>query len=168
MPPARGACGRRRKHGRRGKGEVLGAFQPATGAAFTATYPGRTIVNRVDFLDAVDTWMADEVNRVYAVLANLSTHRAIDVLRWSLTHPRWAFVFPPTDAACLNLIEPWWKVLRSLALKGRRFDTGDDVCAAVKRATAYWHAHRHPFVGGRRKRRLRARQAGVAQLPVVA
>jgi len=29
-------------------------------------------------------------------------------------------------AAYLNLIEPWWKVLRSLALAGRRFDTWDD------------------------------------------
>jgi hypothetical protein len=38
-------------------------------------------------------------------------------------HPRWEFVFQPTYAAYLNLIEPWWKVLRSLALKGRRFET---------------------------------------------
>ena len=79
---------------------------------------------------------------------NLSTHRATDVLLWSLPHPRWEFVFQPTYAAYLNLIEPWWKVLRSLALKGRRFATWDDVCTAVKRATAYWNAHRHPFVWG--------------------
>ena len=40
----------------------------------------------------------------------------------ALSHPRWEFVFQPKYAAYLNLIEPWWKVLRSLALKGRRFD----------------------------------------------
>lgn len=124
----------------------------------TATYPGRTIV----------TWIADEVNRVSAILDNLSTHRAVDVLLWSLTHPRWEFVLHPTYAAYLNLIEPWWKVLRSLALKGRRFATWDDICAAVTRATSYWNGHRHPFGWGRRKRRSRARQPGIAHLPVAA
>ena len=51
---------------------------------------------------------------------NLSTHSAPDVLLFSLLHPRWEFVFQPKYAAYLNLIEPWWKVLRSLALKGSR------------------------------------------------
>lgn len=32
-------------------------------------------------------------------------------------------MFQPTHAAYLNLIEPWWKALRRLALKGRRFET---------------------------------------------
>ena len=42
----------------------------------------------------------------------------MDVLLFQLTHPRWEFVFQPTYAAYLNLIEPWWKILRSLARKG--------------------------------------------------
>lgn len=167
-PPRRTRAPQEADYGRRGKGYVFGAFAPDTGAALTATYPGRTIVNWVGFLEQVDAWIADEVNRVYAILDNLSTHRAVDVLLWSLTHPRWEFVFQPTYAAYLNLIEPWWKVLRSLALKGRRFATWDDICAAVTRATSYWNGHRHPFVWGRRKRRSRARQPGIAPLPVAA
>jgi hypothetical protein len=88
------------------------------------------------------------------------------VLLWALAHPRWAFVFQPTSAAYLNLIEPWWKVLRSLALKGRQFETWTAIAQAVEAATAYWNAHRHPFVWGRRQRRRRARAAGVAHLPL--
>jgi len=72
------------------------------------------------------------------VVDNLSTHSATDVLLFALAHPRWEFVFQPKYAAYLNLIEPlgrlrrsshrgiaarWWKVLRSLALKGHRFET---------------------------------------------
>jgi transposase len=155
-------------YGRRGKGDVFGAFRPATGDVFTAPYPGRTIANWVDFLERVDGWVAADAPRVYAILDNLSTHRALDVLLWALVHPRWEFVFQPTYAAYLNLIEPWWKVLRSLALKGRRFESWAEVCAAVERATAYWNAHRHPFVWGRRKRRRAARRAGLAQLPLAA
>jgi transposase len=156
-------------YGRRGKGYIFGAFRPATGEAFTAPYPGRTIANWVAFLEQVDAWVDAEVPRVYAVLDNLSTHRAVDVLLWVLTHPRWEFVFQPTYAAYLNVIEPWWKILRSLALKGRRFESWDEVRAAVAAATRYWNDHRHPFVwGSRRKRRTAARRAGLAQLPLAA
>lgn len=154
-------------YGRRGKGYVFGAFAPATGQAFTAPYAGRTIANWVDFLDQVDAWIDPAANQVYAILDNLSTHRAIDVLLWSLTHPRWEFVFQPTYAAYLNLIEPWWRILRSLALKGRRFATWDELWAAIKRATAYWNVHRHPFVWGRRRRSRSPRRPGIGTLPAV-
>ena len=40
-----------------GKGYIFGAFQPATGEAFTAPYAGRTIANWVDFLEQVDAWI---------------------------------------------------------------------------------------------------------------
>ncbi len=155
-------------YGRRGSGYVFGAFEPATGKAFTVPYRGRTIADRVDFLERVDGWLDADVPRVYAVLDNLSTHRATDVLLWALARPRWEFVFQPTYAAYLNLIEPWWKALRSLALKGRRFESWAEICAAVDRATGYWNAHRHPFVWGRRRRRRSTPRAGLARLPLAA
>src|SRR3712207_2708975 len=80
-----------------------------------------------------------------SIVDNLSTHSAPDVLLFSLAQPRWEFVFQPTYAAYLNLIEPWWKILGSLALAGRRFETWEEVCHAVEQATAYWNAHHHPF-----------------------
>ena len=87
------------------------------------TYERRTTANWVDFLSQVEAWIDPAVERVYAVLDNLNIHSAPDVLLFSLLHPRWEFVFQPKYAAYLNLIEPWWKVLRSLALKGRRFES---------------------------------------------
>lgn len=155
-------------YGRRGKGYIFGAFEPATGQAFTAPYAGRTIATWVAFLDQVAAWMGPEPEHVYAVLDNLSTHRAVDVLLWNLAHPRWEFVFQPIYAAYLDLIEPWWKILRSLALKGRRFETWDAVEQAVEGATAYWNGHRHPFLWGSRKRRPSTRQPGIARLPLAA
>ena len=155
-------------YGRRGKGYMFGAFQPATGEAFTLPYDGRTIANWVDFLEKVDEWIPAEIERVYGILDNLNIHRATDVLLFSLGHPRWEFVFQPKYAAYLNLIEPWWKVLRSLALKGRRFETWEEVCQAVKEATDYWNAHRHPFIWGRRRRHQPRRRSGVSLLPKVA
>lgn len=155
-------------YGRRGKGYIFGAFTPADGAALTAPYAGRTIANWVDFLGRVEAWIPAGAERVYAIVDNLNVHRATDVLLFALAHPRWEFVFQPKYAAYLNLIEPWWKVLRSLALKGRRFESWAEVCRAVEEATAYWNAHRHPFVWGRRKRRQVRRHAGIAVLPKAA
>lgn len=154
-------------YGRRGAGYVFGALQPASGAAFNGPYPRCTIANWVDFLDHVEAWLDPHAERVYAILDSLSTHRALDVLLWTLVHPRWEFVFQPV-AAALDLIEPWWKILRSLALKGRRFETWEEVCQAVAAATVYWNKHRHPFVWGKRKRRRLARPTGVARPPLAA
>ena len=99
-------------------GYVFGALQPATGAALTATYERRTTANWVDFLEHVETWIPPGAERVYAVVDNLNIHAGMDVLLFALAHPRWEFVFQPKYAAYLNLIEPWWKVLRSLASRG--------------------------------------------------
>src|SRR5687767_15241397 len=91
-------------YGRRGSGYVFGAFQPASGAAFTHPYDRRTTTN--DFLGAVEAWIDPAVERIYAVAGpladlcrgrafrqrrrryNLSTHSAPDVLLFSLLHPR--------------------------------------------------------------------------------
>ena len=155
-------------YGRRGKGYVFGAFRPATGAALTEAYASRSAVNFADFLEKVDAWLPADTEAIYAILDNLSTHRATDVLWFAQAHPRWQFVFQPKYAAYLNLIEPWWKILRSLALKGRRFETWDELCQAIREATAYWNAHRHPFVWGRRRRHQPRRASGVGLVPRVA
>jgi transposase len=155
-------------YGRRGNGDVFGAFPPATGAALTGTAPRRTTANFVAFLEHADAWVDPGAERVYAILDNRSAHRATDVLLFALAHPRWEFVFQPKYAAYLTLIEPWWTILRSLALKGRRFATWAAICAAVAAATAYWNAHRHPFVWGRRRRHRPRRQPGIALVPAVA
>jgi transposase len=166
-------------YGRRGKGYIFGAFQATTGEAFTQDYRRRTSVNWLDFLERVDAWVPAEVERVdawvpaevervYAILDNLNVHHSENVLFFLLTHPRWEFVFQPTYAAYLNLIEPWWKILRSLAFKGRRFETWEDLATAGREATAYWNAHKHPFVWGRRRRHRAPRRPGIGLLPTVA
>ena len=157
-------------YGRRGAaGYVFGALRPATGEALALTCERRTTANWVDFLGAVEAWVDPTVERVHAVLDNPNVRRAPDALLFGLLHPRWEFVFQPRYAAYLNLIEPWWKVLRSLALKGRRFEGWAEVERAVERATAYGNDHKHPFVRGQRRRhRQPRRHLGIAAVPDVA
>jgi transposase len=154
-------------YGRRGKGYIFGAFEPATGEALTRAYGRRTTANWIDFLERVERWLPLSCVRIYAIVDNLSVHRATDVLLFALAHPRWEFVFQPKYAAYLNLIEPWWKILRSLALKGRRFETWQQIEQAIADATAYWNEHRHPFIWGRRRRHQPRRAPGIALIPAV-
>jgi DDE superfamily endonuclease len=179
-PPPAGRARREIGYGRRGQGHVFGAFCPATGAALTRPYPGRGAANWVAFPGEVESWLPQDIARVYAVADNLSSHRAPDLLLFMPAHPRREMVFQPRYAAYLNLIEPWWKVLRSLALAGRRFETRDEVAEAIAQATAYRNAHRHPFAWGQRRRHRHPfawgqrrrhrprRQPGVALMPKAA
>ena len=148
-------------------GYVYGALQPATGEVLTEVYPRRIVGHYIEFLEKVERWVPPETKRIYAVIDNLSMHLANDVLLFNLAYPRWEFVFQPKYAGYLNLIEPWWKTLRSLALKGRRFEVWDEMVEPIRRATAYWNEHKHPYVWGRRRRHRTPRKHGVATLPTV-
>lgn len=134
---------------------MFGIFLPHSGLAMTASYDARTTVNWLDFLEKAEQWVPQTHQHIVAIVDNLSVHRAIDVLLFLLQHPRWNFLFQPSKAGYLNLIEPWWKVLRSLALKGKRFKTWQDIVHAVEAATTYWNDHRHPFKWGQRRKRNR-------------
>ncbi len=116
-------------------------------------------------METVEAWIPAEVERVYAILDNLSAHRATDVPLCALAHPRWEFVFQPKYAAYLNLLETRWKILRSLAFTGRRFETWADILLECASSSLY-------LIWGRGRQRRRhariARLPGVATLPKVA
>lgn len=105
-------------YGRREKGYIFGAFHPATGDAFTAPYTRRTIANWVDFLEQVDAWLPVEPARVYAILDNLSTHHAVDVLFFLLTPAHAPTLGVRLSAHLRGLPEPDRTLVEDLALAG--------------------------------------------------
>ena len=130
-------------YGRRGVLWVHGAFEPATGEAAFVLSPARDGASHIRLLEHVLTRFPSE--RWLVVEDNLTTHSSRDVRAALVAWPEITLRFLPKYAAWLNLIEPWWKQLRSLALKGRRFETLPDLEAALRGALAYWNAHRHPY-----------------------
>ena len=130
-------------YGRRGKLWVHGAFEPATGTAEIVLSASRDGASHIRLLECMierfpsDRWLVIE--------DNLSIHRSHDVRTALLAWPEIQIQFLPKYACWLNLIEPWWKQLRSLALKGRRFETTAELADALYAAVAYWNAHKHPY-----------------------
>ena len=76
---------------------------------------------------------------------NLSTHTSREVRVALLAWPEVQIQFLPKYACWLNLIEPWWKQTRSLALKGHRFETIEELVATLEAALDYWNDHKHPY-----------------------
>ncbi len=130
-------------YGRRGKLWVHGAFEPATGQGALVFSDKRDSVSHIRLLEQVmiefpaDRWLLIE--------DNLSTHTSREVQMALLAWPEMQIQFLPKYACWLNLIEPWWKQMRSLALKGHRFETVDELVAALEAALNYWNDHRHPY-----------------------
>jgi hypothetical protein len=130
-------------YGGRGSLWVFGAFEPASGRALTQTAQRRTRVEFTAFLDTVvKAWPEGEL---VLIMDNLSVHKTLDVRLWALAHERVSFLFQPTYTPWLNLIEPWWKTLRSLSIQGRGFSDFNTMSQAIGAATDYWNAHAHPF-----------------------
>jgi len=79
------------------------------------------------------------------ILDNLSIHKTMDVRLWLLAHPRVRFLFQPTYAPWLNLIEPWWKPCVRWPSRGVA-DNLIQIVEAIDRATSYWNCHCHPYI----------------------
>lgn len=135
-------------YGRRGTLWVHGAFEPATGQASILLSPRRDGASHIQLLEQIVCEFPAE--RWLIVEDNLSIHHSRDVRTALLAWPQIQLQFLPKYACWLNLIEPWWKQLRSLALKGRRFETLDELADALWAALAYWNAHKHPYLWKKR------------------
>jgi hypothetical protein len=119
--------------GRRGRVWVLGAFEPATGLATTLCSPRRESAR---FIQLLERGLRTSPARPWVPITdNLRTHRSREPQTALIAWPevRWRVI--PTYACWLNLLEPWWKQLRSLALQGRRCADVNEVIEAVVQAT---------------------------------
>jgi transposase len=135
-------------YGRRGKLWTHGAFEALTGQATILNSPGRDSASHIQLMEQVmiefpaDRWLFIE--------DNLSIHTSRQVRLALAAWPEVQILFLPKYACWLNLIEPWWKQLKSLALKGQRFEDLEQLDQALYAALAYWNTHRHPYLWKKR------------------
>jgi len=101
---------------RHGTLDLFAALNIATGKIIAKTKRQHRAKDFVDFLRELDREVPLDLG-VHVLLDNLSAHKAPEVQRWLVRHPRFVLHFTPTYSAWLNLVERFFGLLTQEALK---------------------------------------------------
>ena len=98
-----------------------GAFEPATGEAALVVTGKRDGASHIKLLEKIiHTFPAE---RLMIIEDNMSSHHNRDARIALAAWSEIQILFLPKYACWLNLIDPWWKQFKYLALKRRKFET---------------------------------------------
>ena len=61
-------------------------------------------------------------------------------------------VFIPSKSAWLNLIEPFWRILKDEIIRGANFESRAQFRATLRGYVPFYNRRCHPFVWGRRRK----------------
>jgi transposase len=108
----------RRTHNyvRHGTLDLYAALDVATGKVIAQCKRKHRSADFIDFLREIDK-QVDSALQVHVVLDNLSAHKSPIVRRWLSRNPRFQFHFTPTYSSWLNLVERFFGLLTTEALK---------------------------------------------------
>ena len=144
-----------REYKRHGTIYILGALLPHLGRAWARAFLHYNSLTVIWFLG----WLLPrlplpDTSKVYLVLDNCSAHTAKRVSAWIAKHwpNRVELVFLPSKAAWLNLIEPFWRVLKDQMLKGSDFQSRPEFRTALRCFLGLYNRRCHPFIWGRQRK----------------
>jgi transposase len=130
---------------RHGTLDLFAALDIVTGKVISNTKKRHRAKDLVAFLRVIDSEVEPEL-QVHVILDNLSAHKAPLVKRWLARHPRFHFHFTPTYSSWLNLVERFFALLTTHALRRGSHTSVNELRAAIE---AYIDAHNDegkPFV----------------------
>lgn len=117
LPMDLGAPERRTgNYARHGTLDLFAAIDVVTGRVIAKCKKQHRAKDFVDFLREIDAAVEPELE-LHIILDNLSAHKAEEVHRWLLRHPRFHLHFTPTYASWMNLVERFFADLTNEALR---------------------------------------------------
>ena len=130
---------------RLGTRTLLAGIDLATGEVLGLVRPRHRSREFVEFLQAVDARYAPDV-KIQVVLDNHSAHRSKETRAYLATRPnRFAFVYTPTHASWLNLIEMFFAKLAKKCLRGIRVETVEELETRILQYLAWVNEDPVPF-----------------------
>ena len=82
---------------------------------------------------------------LHLICDNYGTHKHPTVKQWLAAHPRFHLHFTPTSASWLNLVERWFALITSQAIRRGSFDSVRRLEQAILRYLAHWNQNARPF-----------------------
>ena len=124
--------------------QLLAAFAPHTGQGIGIPSPCKTATAILDFLrmTVLPTFYAH--GKIYVVWDNFSSHKKALNL-WDPKPSNVHFVWTPTNASWLNLIEPWFLVLEKTALYNTDLKSTSAIAENLLQGIAYLNSHPRPY-----------------------
>ena len=82
---------------------------------------------------------------LHLICDNYGTHKHPAVLEWRAAHPRCHWHFTPISASWLNLVERWFALITSQAIRRASFDSVRRLERTITRYLADWNDNAKPF-----------------------
>jgi transposase len=137
----------RRSHDyvRNGTTNLFAALDVASGKVITSMSDQHRAIEFRSFLNKVNRSVPAELD-VHLVLDNVSTHKAPEIKRWLIRHPRFHVHFTPTYSSWMNLVERWFAELTVKWLRRGTHHSVADLETAIGYWTSTWNDNPRPFV----------------------
>jgi len=114
------------------------------GHAVGRTNPTKTAEDILMFLEMTGRPEFREAGKIYVVWDNFSCHKKA-VRLWTSKPAGIEFIWTPTTASWLNLIEPWFLVLQRTALYNTNLKTTDAIAQHLEDGINYLNEHPRPY-----------------------
>lgn len=138
---------------RNGTTSPFAALEVASGKVHGRCFSRHTHVEFIAFLDSLaKTYRRREV---HLICDNYGTHKHPKVREWLAAHPRFHLHFTPTSASWLNLVERWFSMITTQAIRRGSFDSVRQLERAITKYLAHWNDNAKPFVWTRSPRHIR-------------
>ncbi len=128
---------------RHGTTSLFAALEVASGKVHGRCYRRHRHAEFIVFLES----LAKRYPKLelHLICDNYGTHKHPAVKQWLAAHPRFHLHFTPTSASWLNLVERWFGLITSQAIRRGSFDSVARLEQAITRFLANWNENAKPF-----------------------
>jgi transposase len=146
---------------RNGTTSLFAALEVASGKVLGRCFPRHTHVEFVSFLDTVNRKFRKQ--KIHLICDNYGTHKHPVVREWLATHPRFHVHFTPTSASWLNMVERWFALITSQAIRRGSFDSVRALERDINKYLSHWNENARPFTWTKSARQIKKQIAHVIE-----
>ena len=128
---------------RHGTTSLFAALEVASGKVHGRCYRRHRHLEFIAFLESLARRYPKL--ELHLICDNYGTHKHPAVKRWLAAHPRFHLHFTPTSASWLNLVERWFALITSQAIRRGSFDSTRRLEQAIMRWLERWNQNAKPF-----------------------
>ena len=129
---------------RNGTTTLFAALEVATGTITDRCYDRHGKAEFLDFLKLVAKTYPRR--RLHIVLDNYHTHKHNDINRWLAKNPRITLHFTPTSGSWLNLVEVFFGIITTQAIRRGSHDNVKQLVAAIRAFIDGYNNRCRPFI----------------------